>query len=75
MIKYIPRWSAASDEQTSSIEQINLSLGQMNDVTEKNAALVKQAAVATESLEEQTQHLTVTVAHFKMDGDAGLADA
>jgi methyl-accepting chemotaxis protein len=67
---------AASVKQTSGIEQVNLSLGQMNDVTEKNAALVKQAATATESLEEQTQHLTVTVAHFKMDGDiTDLADA
>lgn len=62
------RISAASVEQTSGIEQVNLSLGQMDDVTQQNAALVKQAAAATESLEEQTQQLTVTVAHFKMDG-------
>ena len=65
--------SAASVKQTSSIEQVNRSLGQMDDVTQQNAALVKQAAAATDSLEEQTQHLTVTVAHFKMDGDTSLA--
>jgi methyl-accepting chemotaxis protein len=34
--------------------------------------LVKQAAAATESLEEQPQHLTVTVAHFKMDDASGV---
>jgi methyl-accepting chemotaxis protein len=67
--------SAASVKQTSGIEQVNRSLGQMDDVIQQNATLVKQAAAATDSLEEQTQHLTITVAHFKMDGDASLADA
>ena len=59
--------SEASMEQTSGIEQVNRALGQMNGVTQQNAALVKQAATATESLEERTRHLTVTVAHFKME--------
>ena len=62
--------SAASVEQTAGIEQVNLAICQMDDVTQQNAVLVKQAAAATESLEEQTQHLTVTVAHFKINADA-----
>lgn len=66
--------SAASVEQTSGIEQVNLAICQMDDVTQQNAALVDQATAAAESLEEQTQQLTVTVAHFKMDGDAGDVD-
>lgn len=61
--------SAASMEQTSGIEQVNQAIGQMDDVTQQNAALVEQAAAAAESLEEQTQTLAVTVAHFKLDGD------
>jgi methyl-accepting chemotaxis protein len=67
------RISAASVKQTSGIEQVNLSLGQMDGVTKQNATLVKQAAAATDSLEEQTQQLTVSVAHFKMDSDKSLA--
>ncbi|MGR9012510.1 MAG: methyl-accepting chemotaxis protein [Gammaproteobacteria bacterium] len=63
--------SAASAEQTAGIEQVNLAICQMDDVTQQNAALVKQASAAAESLEDQTQQLTVTVAHFKMDGDTG----
>ncbi|MGZ5052569.1 MAG: methyl-accepting chemotaxis protein [Methylobacter sp.] len=59
--------SAASEKQTSGIEQVNLALAQMDDVTHQNAELVRQAASATGSLEEQTQHLTVTVSHFKME--------
>jgi methyl-accepting chemotaxis protein len=62
--------SAASAEQTAGIEQVNLAICQMDDVTQQNAALVEQATAAAESLEEQTQHLTVTVTHFKMDDDA-----
>ncbi|TAK63970.1 methyl-accepting chemotaxis protein [Methylobacter sp.] len=67
--------SAASVEQTAGIEQVNLAICQMDDVTQQNAALVEQATAAAESLEKQTQHLTVTVTHFKMSGDANDADS
>ncbi len=63
--------SAASVEQTSGIEQVNQAITQMDDVTQQNAALVEQAAAAAESLEEQTQHLSSTVANFKLRGDTG----
>ncbi|MDD4907008.1 MAG: methyl-accepting chemotaxis protein, partial [Methylobacter tundripaludum] len=67
--------SAASMEQTSGIEQVNQAIGQMDDVTQQNAALVEQAAAAAESLEEQTQNLAVTVGHFKLDGKPPSAGA
>ncbi|MGZ8258778.1 MAG: methyl-accepting chemotaxis protein [Methylotenera sp.] len=71
--------SAASMEQTSGIEQVNQAIGQMDDVTQQNAALVEQAAAAAESLEEQTQNLAVTVGYFKLDGNSrsftGFANA
>lgn len=59
--------SSASMEQTSGIEQVNQAIGQMDDVTQQNAALVEQAAAAAESLEEQTQNLAGTVAYFKLN--------
>lgn len=65
--------SAASVEQTAGIEQVNLAICQMDDVTQQNAALVEQATAAAESLEKQTQHLTITVAHFNMDDDIDSA--
>jgi methyl-accepting chemotaxis protein len=58
---------AASVEQTSGIEQVNQAIAQMDDVTQQNAALVEQAAAASESLEEQAQNLSNTVAQFKVD--------
>ncbi len=59
--------SAASAEQTAGIQQVNMAIGQMDDVTQQNAALVEQAAAAAESLEEQAQSLSDTVAQFKVD--------
>ncbi|MEQ1531324.1 MAG: methyl-accepting chemotaxis protein, partial [Methylococcales bacterium] len=61
--------SAASFEQSSGISQVNQAIGQMDDVTQQNAALVEQAAAAAESLEEQAQHLAITVGNFKVDSN------
>ncbi|ERE00260.1 methyl-accepting chemotaxis protein [Pseudogulbenkiania ferrooxidans] len=59
--------SAASMEQSSGIEQVNLAVTQMDENTQKNAALVEQAAAAAESLEEQARYLSDAVAVFKLD--------
>ncbi len=66
--------SKASIEQTAGIEQVNLAICQMDDVTQQNSALVQQATAAAESLEEQTQNLTVTVSHFKLGGGDAVTD-
>ena len=66
--------SAASVEQTSGIEQVNMAICQMDDVTQQNAALVEQATAASQSLEDQTEQLTITVAHFTMEGDTTAED-
>lgn len=57
--------TAASAEQSAGISQVNHAISQMDDVTQQNAALVEQAAAGAESLEEQAQKLSVTVANFK----------
>jgi methyl-accepting chemotaxis protein len=59
--------ASASLQQTTGIEQVNLAINQMDDVTQQNAALVEQAAAAAESLEEQTKNLNDTVGQFKVD--------
>lgn len=62
--------TAASQEQQSGIEHINQAIGQMDDITQQNAALVEQAAAAAESMREQTAKLSQTVAVFHLAGDA-----
>ena len=59
--------SAASTEQSAGIEQVNLAITQMDEVTQQNAALVEQAAAAAESLEEQSEGLATAVSVFKLD--------
>ncbi len=58
--------STASLEQTSGIRQVNQAIGQMDDVTQQNAALVEQAAAAAESMSEQAQILSNTVSLFNV---------
>ena len=55
----------ASAEQSIGLEQINRAVGELDDVTHQNAALVEQAAAATDSLREQSDGLTHMVAAFK----------
>ena len=62
--------SAASIEQSSGIEQVNLAVTQMDENTQKNAALVEQAAAAAESLEEQARYLDDAVQVFKLSDSA-----
>jgi methyl-accepting chemotaxis protein len=62
--------TTASSEQRSGIEQVNLAIAQMDDVTQQNAALVEQASAAAESLEEQAQGLVVTMSSFRVDNNA-----
>ncbi|GFO60665.1 methyl-accepting chemotaxis protein [Geomonas silvestris] len=59
--------SAASVEQSSGIEQVNIAITQMDDVTQQNAALVEQAAAAAESLEDQARQMVAVVARFKLE--------
>ncbi|MDO9420533.1 MAG: methyl-accepting chemotaxis protein [Herminiimonas sp.] len=61
--------TAASSEQQTGIEHINQALGQMDDITQQNAALVEEAAAAAESMREQTLKLSETVAVFKLAND------
>jgi methyl-accepting chemotaxis protein len=61
--------SKASREQSTGIEQITQAVGQMDEVTQQNAALVEEAASAAESLEEQAQGLVVTIGSFRLAGD------
>ncbi len=63
----IGKISAASGEQSTGIEQINLAVVQMDSVTQQNAALVEQAAAAAASLEEQASQLDAAVAAFHVE--------
>jgi methyl-accepting chemotaxis protein len=55
----------ANAEQTLGIEQINHAITQMDQVTQQNAALVEEAAAASQSMQEQSGRLGEVVAFFR----------
>jgi methyl-accepting chemotaxis protein len=58
--------TAASQEQSAGIDQVNQAVTQMDQVAHQNAALVEETAAAAESLEEQARKLIQVVAVFKV---------
>jgi methyl-accepting chemotaxis protein len=58
--------TAASHEQSTGIEQVNQAVGQMDQVTQQNAALVEEAAAAADSLKDQAANLAQVVSVFKL---------
>ena len=62
--------TAASSEQSVGIDEINRAIGQMDAVTQQNAALVEEAAAAAESMQDQAHKLAQIVSVFKLDHQA-----
>ena len=59
--------AAASQEQSTGIEQVNKAVMQMDEMTQQNAALVEQAAAASEALGEQAGGMRELMGFFKVD--------
>jgi methyl-accepting chemotaxis protein I, serine sensor receptor len=59
--------AVASNEQSNGIDQINIAIAQMDEVTQQNAALVEEAAAAAASLVDQAQRLSDAVAVFRIE--------
>ena len=61
--------SAASQEQSAGIDQVNQTVMQMDETTQQNAALVEEATAAARSMEDQANQLTEAVAVFRIAAD------
>jgi methyl-accepting chemotaxis protein-2 (aspartate sensor receptor) len=69
------RISSASTEQSGGIEHINRAIGEMDQVTQHNAALVEEASAAAQAMQEQAEQLARAVRLFKLDAAHAAADA
>ncbi|WP_277381732.1 methyl-accepting chemotaxis protein [Stenotrophomonas maltophilia] len=65
--------SAASQEQSAGIEQVNQTVVQMDETTQQNAALVEEATAAARAMEEQAAQLADAVAIFRLDNQVAAA--
>jgi len=67
--------SAAFTEQSLGIEQVNSAITNMDGVTQQNAALVQESAVAAQSMKEQANVLARAVSIFKVEGGRTMSRA
>lgn len=62
--------SAGASEQLNGISQINEAVSHMDQLTQKNAALVDELSSASETVTGQAQAVTEAVAVFRLDAAA-----
>jgi methyl-accepting chemotaxis protein-1 (serine sensor receptor) len=65
--EFINDIAAGSREQSAGIAQISSAIMHIDQVTQKNVALVEEAAAATQSLEDQAESLRKSVAIFQLE--------
>ncbi|WP_077037815.1 methyl-accepting chemotaxis protein [Pelomonas sp. KK5] len=58
--------SHASSEQSTGINQVGQAIANLDQMTQQNAALVEQSAAAAQSLQDQADALSKSVAVFKL---------
>ncbi|MBP6120751.1 MULTISPECIES: methyl-accepting chemotaxis protein [Providencia] len=58
--------ATASDEQSKGISQVSIAVAEMDKVTQQNASLVEQSAVAANVLEEQVAKLSQLISIFRL---------
>jgi methyl-accepting chemotaxis protein len=67
--------AAASREQSTGIEQVNKSVMQMDQSTQQNAALVEQAAAASQAIVEQAHSLNQMISDYRVEAEDSPASS
>ena len=65
--------AAASQEQTTGIEQVNTAVTQMDQVTQPNAAQTEELSSTAQALAAQAKQLQALVGGFKVRSDGRVA--
>src|SRR5471032_1115380 len=66
--------TAASEEQSAGVGQINSAVGQLSQTTQQNASSSEQLAATAEEMSGQAEQLQTSMAFFKLEG-SGRASA
>ncbi len=65
--------AAASREQATGLEQVNTAVGSMDEMTQRNGALVEETSASAQSLADQGRQLAELVGFFKLNQPAAKA--
>jgi methyl-accepting chemotaxis protein len=63
--------TAASEEQSAGVSQVNTAMNQLNQVTQQNASSSEELAATAEEMSSQATQLQNLMAFFKVDGTSG----
>jgi methyl-accepting chemotaxis protein len=58
--------AAASSEQSAGLEEVNIAVGNMDEMTQRNGALVEQTNASAQSLAGQADQLATAVGFFRI---------
>ena len=67
----VAEMAASSKEQAQGIEQVNKAVGEMDKVTQQNAASSEESSSAAEELSSQSEELAAMVGSFKIEHAGG----
>ncbi len=71
----IAEMASASSEQAAALDEINATVSQMDEMTQKNAALVEETTAAAQAMAGQAGDLKTLIGFFKLDARATQAIA
>ncbi|HYH37130.1 MAG TPA: methyl-accepting chemotaxis protein [Azospirillum sp.] len=63
----ISEMASASSEQATALDEINATVASMDEMTQKNAALVEETTAAAQAMSGQASDLKALVGFFKLD--------
>ena len=70
---HITRIAERTAEQSAGLTQINTGVGQLDGVTQQNAAMVEESTAATHQLDQDARDLNAAVQSFRTDPRNGTA--
>ncbi|HVE20950.1 MAG TPA: methyl-accepting chemotaxis protein [Acidocella sp.] len=62
--------AASAQEQATGLNEVNIAVNQMDQVTQQNAAMVEQSSAASHSLEGEAEKLARLIRQFRIDESA-----
>jgi methyl-accepting chemotaxis protein len=65
--------TATSREQRSGVRQVNLAMGQVDQVTQRNASAAEELASTAETLTVQAESMQQAVSFFRLERDSGTS--
>jgi len=73
--KMVEEIVVATGHQSASLAQVNETMGEMDRMTQQNAAMVEQSTAAARSLADEAGHLSQLVSQFRVTSSGGVSRA